>query len=246
MLSSEEESAEGLESINGSGHGVVLGSGNRKNKSMKRSMEPTLPGRARPKPRSGMQKTDSASSRGSMPALSPRRPEATASNIAKPGTLYTFFNSATQNQRVSPKSRTNDNSSCMEEEDAIQEVELHRNCTRSSQSRSQSQSDVQIVSNQSKRFWKGSPESSGYQNKLVIGSQRFKPLARTVKPVVSGELPVPAEGRRPWAEMFEPSGIEELAVHKRKVTEVKNWLSNVGKGLERKVSNPKVLLLACH
>ncbi|MCJ1434655.1 Cell cycle checkpoint protein rad17 [Xylographa pallens] len=232
VLSSDEESAEGLESTNGSSHGIVLGSRKGNNKSMGTYIKPTLPARARPKPRPVVQKTDSASSRGSTPAMSPRRPKAAVSNTAKPGTLYTFFNSAIQNQRVSPKLRTEDYSSCIEEEDAIQEVRAHGECMTSPQSRSRS--DVQIGSNQWKRLGKGSPETSVCPKKPVIGSQRFKLLAGTVRPVFSSRLLSPAEGRRPWAELFGPSSIEELAVHRRKVTDVKKWLDNVAKGLERK------------
>ncbi|MCJ1378367.1 Cell cycle checkpoint protein rad17 [Xylographa soralifera] len=239
VLSSDEESAEGLKSINGSSHRGFMGSRKGKNKSIERSIAATLPARARPKPRSVVQKTDSAFSRGSSPALSPRRPKATASNTAKSGTLYAFFNSATQNQRGSTKSRTEEISSCIEEEDAIQEVQPHRECTTSSQSRSQSQSGVQIVPNQSKRFWRGSPESSVCRNKLVNGSQRFKPFAGTAGSVISDGLPFSAEGKRPWSETFEPSNVEELAVHKKKVTDVRSWLDNVRKGLEQK----RVLIL---
>ncbi|MCJ1287965.1 Cell cycle checkpoint protein rad17 [Xylographa opegraphella] len=238
VLNSDEESAD-IESMNGSRHGTGLGSTKGKDKSMKRFIDHKLPARALPNPRSGVRKSDSASSRGSTPASASRKPKATASSAAKFGTLYTFFNSATHNQGVSPKLRTEDNLSCIEEADAIQEVDSHTECMASFQSRSQSQSDVQIVSNQSERSWKERPESSICQNKLVVGSQKFKPLGGTVRPVIPGGFPNLAEGIAPWAEMFGPSSIEELAVHKRKVTDVKNWLDNVGKGPEPK----RVLIL---
>ncbi|MCJ1388035.1 Cell cycle checkpoint protein rad17 [Xylographa bjoerkii] len=235
VLSSDEEVAEeGLKRINGSSYGHVSKSTTGKNKSAGRPMAITLPARAQSKPGSVVKKTNSASSRGSTPALSPRKPKSAASQIAKSGTLHTFFNSVTQSQRVSSKPRTKDISSCVEEQDVIQEVEPFEEHMAPSQSQAEFQSGVQFVSSQSKRFRKGSPESSAYQNKLVGGSQRFKPLARVVRSVISSELPVIAEGRRPWAETFEPSSIEELAVHKRKVTDVKSWLDNAIKGLERK------------
>ena len=41
---------------------------------------------------------------------------------------------------------------------------------------------------------------------------------------------------RPWVEAFEPENSDELAVHKKKVDDVRSWLSNVLSGRERKVS----------
>ncbi|PGH11812.1 hypothetical protein AJ80_06970 [Polytolypa hystricis UAMH7299] len=39
--------------------------------------------------------------------------------------------------------------------------------------------------------------------------------------------PLITEGSRPWAEEFGPTTLDELAVHKRKVTDVQNWLVDV-------------------
>lgn len=40
---------------------------------------------------------------------------------------------------------------------------------------------------------------------------------------------------RPWAERFAPTSLGELAVHKKKVTDVQNWLSAVLQGRDRRV-----------
>lgn len=42
--------------------------------------------------------------------------------------------------------------------------------------------------------------------------------------------------RRPWAQRFAPSNLDELAVHKRKVSDVQNWLEDVFAGRRREVS----------
>ena len=42
---------------------------------------------------------------------------------------------------------------------------------------------------------------------------------------------------RPWAELYGPENASELAVHKKKVVDVKSWLSNVLTGREHKVSS---------
>ncbi len=43
---------------------------------------------------------------------------------------------------------------------------------------------------------------------------------------------------RPWAERFAPLSLDELAVHKKKVTDVQNWLSAVLQGRDRRVCEP--------
>lgn len=40
---------------------------------------------------------------------------------------------------------------------------------------------------------------------------------------------------RPWAEKYAPDDLDELAVHKKKVADVRAWLSNVLAGKDRKV-----------
>lgn len=45
--------------------------------------------------------------------------------------------------------------------------------------------------------------------------------------------------QRPWAERFAPSTLDELAVHKKKVSDVRNWLENVYSGK----SSKRLLLL---
>jgi cell cycle checkpoint protein len=41
---------------------------------------------------------------------------------------------------------------------------------------------------------------------------------------------------KPWAEEFAPVDLEELAVHKKKVADVQNWLVGVFSGKSRQVS----------
>ncbi|MCJ1403947.1 Cell cycle checkpoint protein rad17 [Xylographa trunciseda] len=233
LRSEEETAAEGTKSMNGFRHGLVLGATKGDNIFVERSIATTPTARGRPKARSIVQKTDSASSRRSTPALPPRKCRSTASKAAKSGTLYTFFNSATQGQCINSNPRIEDSSSCIQEEDVIQDMEPFEKHTILSESESQVR--VQTVSSESNRFWSGSPKSFAG---LVGGSQRFKQSAGTI---ISSGIPVNAGGRRPWAETFEPSSIGELAVHKRKVTDVKSWLENVSKGLERK--KQKLLIL---
>lgn len=70
------------------------------------------------------------------------------------------------------------------------------------------------------------------------GSQRFKIAgsgsggstgSRAPARVSLGEKEL-----RPWAEEYRPANLEELAVHNRKVSDVRNWLENVLQGRDRK------------
>ena len=76
-------------------------------------------------------------------------------------------------------------------------------------------------------------------HKLPAGSQRFKIAGRTTgegadKSVFTSAGVVHVDPR-PWAERFEPRSLEELAVHKKKVSDIRNWLENVLQGRDRKV-----------
>ncbi|KAF2432960.1 Rad17-domain-containing protein [Tothia fuscella] len=74
----------------------------------------------------------------------------------------------------------------------------------------------------------GSTDSSG----LPRGSQLFKKSALSShrfsdKPSIQQDL-------RPWTEKYGPVNMEELAVHKKKVQDVRTWLDSVMSGRDRK------------
>lgn len=46
------------------------------------------------------------------------------------------------------------------------------------------------------------------------------------------------EDTRPWAQRFGPVGLDELAVHKRKVSDVQKWLDDVFEGRRKEVGQP--------
>jgi cell cycle checkpoint protein len=58
--------------------------------------------------------------------------------------------------------------------------------------------------------------------------------ARSTTPGSSQPARADAEDRRPWTEKYGPLSLEELAVHKRKVTDVRTWLADVFGGKSRK------------
>lgn len=56
-------------------------------------------------------------------------------------------------------------------------------------------------------------------------------------PAISGaaEAKSSANDLRPWAEKYGPNNLEELMVHNKKVSDVRNWLESVLRGQDRKV-----------
>ena len=65
------------------------------------------------------------------------------------------------------------------------------------------------------------------------------PASQKFRKSVSGEripsLSVFNEGKRPWTEQFAPIDLSELAVHKRKVADVRQWLESTMHGRRHKV-----------
>lgn len=75
---------------------------------------------------------------------------------------------------------------------------------------------------------------------LQGGSQKFKfpehATSMAPSPGISGVVKArsTAIDMRPWAEKYGPNNLEELMVHKKKVSDVRIWLENVLRGQDRK------------
>jgi cell cycle checkpoint protein len=75
------------------------------------------------------------------------------------------------------------------------------------------------------------------QGSAVSNRQKFLRTAsgaRSTTPSSSQPARQDTEDRRPWTEKYGPVSLEELAVHKRKVADVRTWLSDVFDGKSRK------------
>ncbi|KAK1993723.1 Rad17 cell cycle checkpoint protein [Colletotrichum falcatum] len=77
-----------------------------------------------------------------------------------------------------------------------------------------------VGQNARKRFRDSTPASS---SATVGSSQKFLKPPRPVKPAALDD----DDDLRPWSERFGPLNLEELAVHKRKVADVRKWLEDV-------------------
>ena len=75
--------------------------------------------------------------------------------------------------------------------------------------------------------------SSTQGRKSRNGSQQFR-LPSSQKRYGGNTVIANDVDQRPWADRFHPSNLEELAVHKKKVSDVRNWLEKVLSGRYRK------------
>ncbi|KAF3016769.1 Cell cycle checkpoint protein rad17 [Neopestalotiopsis sp. 37M] len=79
-----------------------------------------------------------------------------------------------------------------------------------------------VAKNASKRFKDSSAATYvGSGGPSLVTSQKF------LRPPKPARAVVHDDDRRPWSERFGPVNLEELAVHKRKVTDVRRWLEDV-------------------
>ncbi|OLN85361.1 Cell cycle checkpoint protein RAD17 [Colletotrichum chlorophyti] len=75
-----------------------------------------------------------------------------------------------------------------------------------------------VGQNARKRFRDSTPGST---STALASSQRFVKPPRPAKPAILDD------DLRPWSERFAPVNLDELAVHKRKVADVRKWLEDV-------------------
>ncbi|KAF2253424.1 Rad17-domain-containing protein [Trematosphaeria pertusa] len=83
---------------------------------------------------------------------------------------------------------------------------------------------------------KGKAGLAAENDNLPKGSQRFLRAANGARntPPPSQTTTVDSVDRRPWNEKYGPTSLDELAVHKKKVADVRTWLSDVFAGKQRK------------
>lgn len=73
--------------------------------------------------------------------------------------------------------------------------------------------------------------------KLPTGSQVFRKLGNDLRKVAKDgkASAIRQQDTRPWADRYGPVSIEELAIHKKKVADVRDWLNAVCHGRSKKV-----------
>lgn len=155
-------------------------------------------------------------------------PEKKKQRLSKPtekgknGNLHIFFSAQVQKQRDEHLSRRgpahSGASEAINEEDISTDDDDHVVETKTKQISS-------FTSTASKRTRSALSDAG---SSIVSSSQRFK------KPDLPSSNPKLTEDLRPWADRFPPLNLNELAVHKRKVQDVRDWLQGVMAGKIRK------------
>jgi cell cycle checkpoint protein len=153
----------------------------------------------------------------------PRRKGKTEDKV-KSGDIFTFFTKQAQRQqaesggsKIASKPKLASQSSRelnIEDDDFISDDDFSKDKINSSSS---------MVGQAARKRARGTDAFKTGDESLPIASQKFimKPREKETKS---------EEDMRPWAERFAPTSLDELAVHKRKVTDVQAWLENVMNG----------------
>lgn len=148
--------------------------------------------------------------------------------------LHTFFGRATEEQRwarkdKSPPITTDDG----EAGDAIEDDSFDEALVELAVGEGETNRDLDR--RKEPQLTPSNPSSNTARN-LFGSSQKFakpsKPATKEPKAVSGYHDGGP---NRPWAERFAPASLEELAVHKKKVADIQQWLAAVFQGRNRSV-----------
>lgn len=184
------------------------------------------------------------------------------SETASSQSLHSFFRPATEEQRWATKRTTDVSSqpdSIIDElgdaDDLIQDdYGSYDEIFDQFKGQDSSRRDDSVVPSASKPA-PGSFTRSDNSVKPSRPAKRFLlPTSPNLQPVTEerggGEIAAKDIDRRPWSERFGPSNLDELAVHKKKVADVRDWLSEAIAGKSRRVCdlpiNPFSWTLSVH
>ena len=196
------------------------------------------------------QNATQASARNS-PASSPKKSSKTAqtaktkSSEQRSGSLYSFFNARTESQKAlqskeSSQTKLQHLKAAIEVEDIIEDESTGDEQSISSQTQRLPPSDpapLRKLSSHSTQTLKPSKQSAPLtaSNSFLSQSQRFnRPSPRS--DASSQRATKSSKDERPWAERYGPSNLEELAVHKKKVADVRGWIQSAFEKTHRHVS----------
>lgn len=165
------------------------------------------------------------------PSASPAKKGGSRNNApeTKPSkTIYSFFNAATQRQQSQGSGTAEKRTSVAptadgDEEDLISDGSLDEDLA--------AQADFAVPHR--KRKLEEDPKSS---SSFLQSSQKF--LKTTNGRTASGSQIPTIDARtadtKPWIERYGPDNVEELAVHKKKIADVREWLISALEGRDRK------------
>lgn len=221
----------------------------------------TLPSRSKPKLSTAINKpqrriTRTPSTQGSL-TPSPEKKRKVVNKGSKkeePGSksLRSFFQPATEEQRWQRRNIGGASKSVKEEVDVIEDdmieddfsddglsvmsqLAANASFNGGGGSRSTMTSTQGVVGREKEKF--GLKGSAGRKLGNTDSKKRFILPTTPVRETRSSSKAQESapEDLKPWAERFAPLGLDELAVHKRKVTDVQRWLEDVFLGRNRRV-----------
>ena len=144
-------------------------------------------------------------------------------------TIYSFFNKTAQTQQSKPKASPEKLSQNeVNDEDLFDDDISDEEMGTLSQAKS---GDECALTERRKRKLDELDDKATPSSSLPRGSQKFrKPLSRPSSTPNSSAKQALEIDQRPWTERFAPINLDELAVHKKKVQDVHNWLESVLRG----------------
>lgn len=181
------------------------------------------------RPRTAVSKsTTRGSSVKSSPLSSPeksRRSKTLNLDASKNKSLHTFFSKVTDEERWRQRSATPDLENQRELlEDIIDDDSMDEALVKLSH-----RQELDKFEKKASLTVKPSPTTSQTTNPPT-SSQRFRVPALPKSTTSAQTVAQKSEDVRPWAELYAPSILDELAVHKKKVQDVQGWLLNAVAG----------------
>ncbi len=178
-------------------------------------------------------------------SVSPRKPSSSP-KTTKSKSLHTFFQPATEAQRWSTQKfeakrplaatpeTTLDADVIEDDYDSYDEI-FTQHLAAAGKTETRVDSPVAHGPGKTRR---PAPKKTTASRLKSHGSKRFV-MPPEYGNGVSRQSPAPSAvevDRRPWAQRFGPSNLEEIAVHKRKVSDVQKWLEDAFAGRRKEVS----------
>ncbi|CAD6443464.1 90ff8f1c-5d48-4058-8eae-330f7acfd536-CDS [Sclerotinia trifoliorum] len=159
------------------------------------------------------------------PSTSPEKPRGKVKTEKrhKNADIHTFFTKQAQRQQAEGETIPKQRIKVLSSKDIQKEADLRDDLISDDDDVGESRAQTVSMVGQAAKRGVGKNVFTNSGAYTPSGSQRF------VKPsqISSLESIIEKEDMRPWAERFGPNNLEELGVHKKKVTDVKTWLENV-------------------
>jgi cell cycle checkpoint protein len=174
-----------------------------------------------------------------IPKSSPEKRPKSVNKEKQSKSLHTFFGRATEEQRWARKDKTPP--VVIEDGEAGDDIEDDSLDEIFAQLADGNGDETKVLGPRTAAESNSQNEAFKGPGTVISSSQRF------MKP----SKPEPNQGNtafrldndvlsRPWAERFAPTSLEELAVHKKKVADVQNWLTAVLQGRDRRVCDHRL------